>query len=127
MPSGNASVLNKENGADRLEMKILGGLKGGLVNGNDLHGCRHFSALSPFTACFRVSRGCGSLRLFRIKLDSAGVSDFLCMGSHKGSTSKIRAINTSHFSVGLSIIRGFPERRPFFVQVSHWREPHVRS
>lgn len=57
MPCGNASVLNKENRADRLEMKIVGVLKGGLANGNDLHGYVHCSALRPFTACLRVFEG----------------------------------------------------------------------
>lgn len=79
MPSGNASVLDKESGADRLETKIVGGLKGGLATGNYLHGCRHCSALRPFTACFGYSRGRRSLRLLHNKLDSVEMSDLLFM------------------------------------------------
>lgn len=97
MPCRNASVLNKENGADRLETKIVGGLKGGLANGNDLHGCRHCSALRPFTACFRYSG------LFSIKLDGAEVSDFLCMGCIKKTPQTTNLIKEDQVSGDLGV------------------------
>lgn len=97
MPSGNASVLDKENGADRLETKIMGGLKGGLANGNYLHGCRRCSALRPFTACFRYSG------LFSIKLEGAEVSDFLCIVRNKKTLQTTNLIKEDQVSGELGV------------------------